>query len=163
MSYSSHTRLDGRVAVVTGGARGIGFETVKALQESGAQTVIVDISTELGQKASKELETAFLQADLTKSEEVKKVADQVQERYGRLDVAFNNAGIGVNVPSEDCSDEDWLRVVNVNLNAVFFCCREFGKIMLRQGKGASSTRLQCPGSSRTPHNRNPLTTRPKAQ
>ncbi len=81
MSYSSHTRLDGRVAVVTGGARGIGFETVKALQESGAQTVIVDISTELGQKASKELETAFLQADLTKSEEVKKVADQVQERY----------------------------------------------------------------------------------
>ena len=73
---------------------------------------------------------------MTKAEEVKKVADQVQEKYGRLDIAFNNAGIGVNVPSEDCSDEDWLRVVNVNLNAVFFCCREFGKIMLRQGKGS---------------------------
>ena len=124
------------MAVVTGGARGIGYETIKALQESGAQTAIVDVNAELGQKAARELETGFFQADLTKSEEVKKVADQVQEKYGRLDIAFNNAGIGVNVPSEDCSDEDWLRVVNVNLNAVFFCCREFGKIMLRQGKGS---------------------------
>ena len=124
------------MAVVTGGARGIRYETIKALQESGPQTAIVDVNAKLGQKAAREFETAFFQADLTKAEEVKKVADQVQEKYGRLDIAFNNTGIGVNVPSEDCSDEDWLRVVNVNLNAVFFCCREFGKIMLRQGKGS---------------------------
>ena len=118
------------MAIVTGGASGIGYETVKALQDSGAQTAIVDINPERGQKAAKELDTAFFQADLTKSEQVKKVADQVQ------DIAFNNAGIAYNVPSEDCSDEDWLRVVNINLNAVFFCCREFGKIMLQQGKGS---------------------------
>ena len=130
MSDSSDFRLDGRVAIVTGGASGIGYETVKALQDSGAQTAIVDINPERGQKAAKELDTAFFQADLTKSEQVKKVADQVQ------DIAFNNAGIAYNVPSEDCSDEDWLRVVNINLNAVFFCCREFGKIMLQQGKGS---------------------------
>ena len=136
MSDSSDFRLDGRVAIVTGGASGIGYETVKALQDSGAQTAIVDINPERGQKAAKELDTAFFQADLTKSEQVKKVADQVQQKYGRLDIAFNNAGIAYNVPSEDCSDEDWLRVININLNAVFFCCREFGKIMLQQGKGS---------------------------
>ena len=118
------------MAIVTGGASGIGYETVKALQDSGAQTAIVDINPERGQKAAKELDTAFFQADLTKSEQVKKLADQVQ------DIAFNNAGIAYNVPSEDCSDEDWLRVININLNAVFFCCREFGKIMLQQGKGS---------------------------
>lgn len=136
MSDSSDFRLDGRVAIVTGGASGIGYETVKALQDSGAQTAIVDINPERGQKAAKELDTAFFQADLTKSEQVKKVADQVQQKYGRLDIAFNNAGIAYNVPSEDCSDEDWLRVININLNSVFFCCREFGKIMLQQGKGS---------------------------
>ena len=136
MSDSSDFRLDGRVAIVTGGASGIGYETVKALQDSGAQTAIVDINPERGQKAAKELDTAFFQADLTKSEQVKKVADQVQQKYGRLDIAFNNSGIAYNVPSEDCSDEDWLRVININLNAVFFCCREFGKIMLQQGKGS---------------------------
>ena len=136
MSDSSDFRLDGRVAIVTGGASGIGYETVKALQDSGAQTAIVDINPERGQKAAKELDTAFFQADLTKSEQVKRVADQVQQKYGRLDIAFNNAGIAYNVPSEDCSDEDWLRVININLNAVFFCCREFGKIMLQQGKGS---------------------------
>lgn len=53
-----------------------------------------------------------------------------------MDLAFNNAGITCNVPSEDCSDDDWLRVTNVNLNAVYFCCREFGKVMLQQGKGS---------------------------
>ena len=59
MPYSSDFRLDGRVAVVTGGARGIRYETVKALQESGAQTAIVDVNAELGQKAARELETGF--------------------------------------------------------------------------------------------------------
>ena len=82
MSDSSDFRLDGRVAIVTGGASGIGYETVKALQDSGAQTAIVDINPERGQKAAKELDTAFFQADLTKSEQVKKVADQVQQKYG---------------------------------------------------------------------------------
>lgn len=136
MNDNSDFRLDGRVALVTGGASGIGYQTVKALQESGAKVAIVDVNREQGQKAAEELDTAFFKADLTKSEQVKEVASQVLQKFGRLDIAVNNAGIGVNVPSEDCSDEDWLKVMNVNLNAVFFCCREFGKIMLEQGKGS---------------------------
>jgi NAD(P)-dependent dehydrogenase (short-subunit alcohol dehydrogenase family) len=93
-------RLDGRVAVVTGGARGIGYETVKAFQENGAKTVIVDISAEPGEKAAQELKTDFLQADLTRSDQVVKVADEVRRKHGRIDIAFNNAGIAKNVPSE---------------------------------------------------------------
>src|ERR1700730_7153044 len=136
MSYSPLTPLDGRVAIVTGGARGIGFETVKALKENGATVVIVDINTELGTKAAKELGVDFFQADLTQLDQVAKLASDIQNRHGRIDVAFNNAGVCVNVPSEDCSGEDWRRVIDINLNAVFYCCREFGKFMLKQGKGS---------------------------
>jgi NAD(P)-dependent dehydrogenase (short-subunit alcohol dehydrogenase family) len=78
----------------------------------------------------------FFRADVTRSEEVRSLAEHVQQRYGRIDVAFNNAGIAHTVPSEDCSDEIWLKVLNINLTAVFYCCREFGKVMLAQGRGS---------------------------
>jgi NAD(P)-dependent dehydrogenase (short-subunit alcohol dehydrogenase family) len=136
MSYSPLTPLDGRVAIVTGGARGIGFETAKALKENGATVVIVDINAELGAKASKELGVGFFQADLTQLDQVTNLASDIQNQHGRIDIAFNNAGVCVNVPSEDCSGEDWRRVIDINLNAVFYCCREFGKVMLKQGKGS---------------------------
>jgi NAD(P)-dependent dehydrogenase (short-subunit alcohol dehydrogenase family) len=136
MSYSPLTPLDGRVAIVTGGARGIGFETAKALKENGATVVIVDINAELGAKASKELGVGFFQADLTQLDQVTNLASDIQNRHGRIDIAFNNAGVCVNVPSEECSGEDWRRVIDINLNAVFYCCREFGKMMLKQGKGS---------------------------
>ncbi len=136
MSYSPLTPLDGRVAIVTGGARGIGFETAKALKENGATVVIVDINAELGAKASKELGVGFFQVDLTQLDQVTSLASDIQHQHGRIDIAFNNAGVCVNVPSEECSGEDWRRVIDINLNAVFYCCREFGKVMLKQGKGS---------------------------
>ncbi|MBV8215482.1 MAG: SDR family oxidoreductase [Verrucomicrobia bacterium] len=136
MTYSPLTPLDGRVAVVTGGARGIGFESAKALRESGAKVVIVDINRDIGPKAAGELEADFLPADLTKSDQVAQVAADIVAKHDRIDIAFNNAGISVSVPSEESSDEQWLQIINVNLNAVFFCCREFGKVMLKQGKGS---------------------------
>jgi NAD(P)-dependent dehydrogenase (short-subunit alcohol dehydrogenase family) len=136
MSYSPLTPLDGRVAIVTGGARGIGFESARALKENGAKLVIVDINREVGEKAAQELEADYLYADLTKSDQVAQLAQEVVTRHGRVDIAFNNAGIAVNVPSENCSDADWHRVMNINLHAVFYCCREFGKVMLSQGSGS---------------------------
>src|SRR6202046_1390915 len=136
MSYSPLTPLDGRVAIVTGGARGIGLEAAKALQENGAKVVIVDINAEAGEKATKDLEADFVRTDLTRSAEVSRLAAEVRSKHGRIDIAFNNAGIAVNAPSEECSDEDWHKVININLHAVFYCCREFGKVMLEQGKGS---------------------------
>jgi NAD(P)-dependent dehydrogenase (short-subunit alcohol dehydrogenase family) len=136
MSYSPLTPLEDRVAVVTGGARGIGFESVKALKENGAKVVIVDINAEAGEKAAKDLDVDFAQTDLTKSEQVAKLAADIRTKHGSIDIAFNNAGIAVNAPSEHCTDEEWHRVINVNLHAVFYCCREFGKVMLDQGKGS---------------------------
>jgi NAD(P)-dependent dehydrogenase (short-subunit alcohol dehydrogenase family) len=136
MSYSSILNLDKRVAIVTGGASGIGFETAKALKEVGARVVIVDVNQQKGDEAAVKLGVEFLQGDLTNSARVREIAQHVKSTYGSIDIAFNNAGIGKNVPAEDSSDEDWLRVINVNLNSVFYCCREFGKMMLEQGKGS---------------------------
>jgi NAD(P)-dependent dehydrogenase (short-subunit alcohol dehydrogenase family) len=136
MSYSPLTPLDGRIAIVTGGAGGIGLETAKALQENGAKLILVDINAEAGTEAAKELGADFFRTDLTKSEQVSKLAADVKAKYGRIDIAFNNAGIAVNIASEETTDADWLRVIDINLNAVFYCCREFGKVMLEQGKGS---------------------------
>jgi NAD(P)-dependent dehydrogenase (short-subunit alcohol dehydrogenase family) len=136
MNYSSSTRLDNRVAIVTGGAGGIGFETAKALKECGAKVVIVDIDQKKGEAAAITLGTEFLQADLTQSARVREIAAQVKKAHGSIDIAFNNAGVCNNVPSEEETDDGWLRVININLNSVFFCCREFGKVMLAQGKGS---------------------------
>jgi NAD(P)-dependent dehydrogenase (short-subunit alcohol dehydrogenase family) len=136
MSYSPLTPLDGRIAVVTGGARGIGFESAKALKESGAIVAIADINPEAGTKAAKQLDVDFFEVDLTQSNQVTKLATDIRSKYGRIDVAFNNAGIAVNVPSEECTDEAWHKVININLNAVFYFCREFGKMMLAQGSGS---------------------------
>jgi NAD(P)-dependent dehydrogenase (short-subunit alcohol dehydrogenase family) len=136
MSYSPLTPLDGRIAVVTGGARGIGLESVRALKENGATVVIVDINKDAGTKAAEELNVDFFQADLTQSNQVSILAADVRSKHGRIDIAFNNAGTAVNVPSEECTDEDWHKVISINLNAVFYCCREFGKVMLEQGKGS---------------------------
>ena len=155
MSYSPLTPLDGRIAIVTGGAGGIGFETAKALQENGAKVVLVDINEETGNAASKELGADFFRTDLTKSDQVAKLAADVRSKHGRIDIAFNNAGFAVNVPSEEATDADWHRVIDINLNAVFYCCREFGKVMLEQGKGSivntasmsgASTVVAAPGS-----------------
>jgi len=136
MSYFPPYPLDGRIAIVTGGAGGIGFESAKALQQNGAKIVIIDIDDEAGNNVAKELGADFFKVDLTKSEQVAKLAADVRSKYGRIDIAFNNAGIAVGVPSEEETDAQWHKVIDINLNAVFYCCREFGKVMLEQGKGS---------------------------
>src|ERR1700732_2849407 len=106
MQYSPLTSLDGRVAVVTGGARGIGLETTKAFLENGAKIVIVDIDVENDNATSKNLGVEFIHGDVTDSKFVAKVATDVRERYGRIDVAFNNAGIAHSVSGERSAEEE---------------------------------------------------------
>ena len=130
------TPLKDRVAVITGGTGGIGLESAKALRENGATVVISDKNVERGEIVSKEFGLEFIAADITNSENVSNITRSVLQRHGRIDIAFNNAGIAFCVPSEECTDEQWLKVISVKLNGVFYCCREFGKVMLSQGKGS---------------------------
>jgi NAD(P)-dependent dehydrogenase (short-subunit alcohol dehydrogenase family) len=136
MSADPTLPLKDRVAMVTGGAGGIGLESAKALQTHGATVVISDLHAKRGEKAAQEFGLEFFPADVTNSAQVRHLAQHVLNHHGRLDIAFNNAGIAYSVPSEDCTDEEWLKVININLTAVFYCCREFGNIMLRQERGS---------------------------
>jgi NAD(P)-dependent dehydrogenase (short-subunit alcohol dehydrogenase family) len=136
MSYTSSYPLKDRVAVITGGASGIGLEAAKALKENGAIVIISDINKSRGQEVAGELGIDFFAADVTNSTEVRNLAKYTLDRHGQIDIAFNNAGIAYSLPSEDCTDEEWLRIINIDLNSVFYCCREFGKAMLARGKGS---------------------------
>ena len=91
MDYHCAASLPDRVAIVTGAAGGIGFEASKALQDHGATVVLTDINADRGKLAAQELGVEFFRADLTRSAEVRRLAEHVQQRYGRIDIAFSIA------------------------------------------------------------------------
>ena len=128
---------------MTGGGRGIGLACATALAEAGAHVVLAD-RDEAGLVAGQEtLAAAGYQADtvvldVTNSSQVDAVAGALEARLGGIDILVNNAGIARSgVPAETVTDEHWLDHINVNLNGVFWCARDFGKRMLR-GSGARS-------------------------
>ena len=140
--YLDKFTLTGKIAVVTGAARGIGFAAVEALAEAGATVVLTDMNAEVLQEAVAKLEakghtvdSAVL--DVTDVAGVQAVHDAVVARHGRVDILVNNAGIAIsNHPAETMADEVWKKVIDVNLNGVFWCCRAFGKSMLERGAGS---------------------------
>jgi NAD(P)-dependent dehydrogenase (short-subunit alcohol dehydrogenase family) len=131
-------RLEGRVAVVTGGASGIGVATVRRLASEGAKVVVADMDTDAGPLAAKEVDGLFAEVDVTDQQAVEHAFALAKETYGRVDVAFNNAGIS---PPDDDSILDtgidaWRRVQEVNLTSVYYCCKAVIPYMLEQGKGS---------------------------
>ena len=139
--YLDMFKLDGRVAVVTGGGRSIGLAIVEALAEAGAKVIIADHDlavAEEGQAAlrKKGLDVDIVQMDVTDTARVNAVADELVARYGKVDILVNNAGIARSMtPAETVTDQHWLNVIDVNLNGTFWCCRAFGKHMLEKGDG----------------------------
>jgi NAD(P)-dependent dehydrogenase (short-subunit alcohol dehydrogenase family) len=135
-------RLDGRVAVVTGGGRGIGLACCEALAEAGARVVIADIDMDVVEEGRSYLKSKGLSAeavplDVTDSQAVTQLADSLVGRLGRVDILVASAGIArTGTPAEDVSDEHWLDVNNVNYNGVFWCNRAFGRHMLQARRGA---------------------------
>jgi len=132
---------DGRVAVVTGGARGIGWATVEALVAEGVRPVLVDRDEAALVAAGKRLaergvdhHTATL--DVTDEAAVERAMAVVVARYGRLDILVNNAGMALRKPTLELTLADWEQVVDVNLNAVFLCSRAAGRTMVAAGRGA---------------------------
>jgi NAD(P)-dependent dehydrogenase (short-subunit alcohol dehydrogenase family) len=133
--------LKGRTAVITGAARGIGFATADALSEAGAKVIITDMNGEAAAKSAgelsakgREVDSAVL--DVSDPRAVEAVHAEITAKHGRVDILVNNAGISIsNRPAETMDDPTWLKVIDVNLNGVFWCCRTFGKAMIDQGGG----------------------------
>jgi len=140
--YMEKLKLDGRVAVVTGGGQGIGFACAQALGEAGAAVVIAELMPDRVKSSVAALEKLGLKVsgvtlDVTKSNDVDKAADDIVKKHGRIDILVNNAGVAKSdVRAEDTSDEHWRFHMDINVDGVFWCCRAFGREMLKQGKGA---------------------------
>jgi len=131
-------RLVGRTAVVTGGASGIGLATSRRLASEGATVVIGDVDSGLGKSVAAELDGVFVQTDVTSADNVDALFAAAYDINGRLDVAFNNAGIS---PPDDDSIlvtgiDAWRKVQEVNLTSVYLCCRAAIPYMQRGGKGS---------------------------
>lgn len=125
-------KLDGRHALVTGAAQGIGFEIARGLAEAGARVTIADMNPDVGHEAARGIGAAFEVLNVTDPAAVAALAQKVSD----VDVLVNNAGIVRNTPAEETPDDDWRAVIGVNLDGVFWCCREFGKAMLARGGGS---------------------------
>src|SRR5436309_77740 len=130
--------LADRVAVITGAGSGIGLATARRLAAEGARIVAVDVDEAAGKSAAGEAGGLFVRADVSAEEDVRRIYATAHETYGRVDIAFNNAGIS---PAADESvlttDLDtWDRVQQVNLTSVFLCCKHAIGYMRRQGRGS---------------------------
>ena len=125
-------RLDGRHALITGGAQGIGFEIARGLAQAGARVTIADLNPDVGQAAAATLDGQFEVLNVTDAAAVAALARKLPD----VDILVNNAGIVRNTPAEATPDDDWRSVIDVNLNGVYWCCREFGRGMLERGQGS---------------------------
>ena len=131
-------RLDGKIAVITGGCSGIGLATGRRFAVEGAKVVVGDLDDARGPAVAEELGGSYLHTDVTRPDEVQALFAHAKNTYGRVDVAFNNAGIS---PPEDDSIlttglDAWRRVQEVNLTSVYLCCQAALPYMLEQGKGS---------------------------
>ena len=131
-------RLAGRVAVITGGAGGIGSASARRFAAEGATVIIADIDDGAGRDVAAEVNGQFLRVDVTEAESVDHLFDTVAQEHGRVDIAFNNAGVS---PANDNSivttDIDaWHRVQEVNLTSVYLCCKAALRHMEPAGRGS---------------------------
>ncbi|BFT69383.1 SDR family NAD(P)-dependent oxidoreductase [Paenibacillus sp. P36] len=134
-------RFQAKVAIVTGGASGIGEKTVRLFAEEGAKVVIADFS-DRGQAVSDQLnkegfDTLFIKTDVTKEDEVIHMVTQTVNKYGKLDILFANAGIAKDAPADLLSTEAWQKTIDINLTGVFLCDKYAIKQMLEQGTGGA--------------------------
>ena len=157
-------KLEGKVALVTGSGAGIGRSTALALAGEGARVVVNDIDGEAGEETVGLIEAAggeaaFVPADVSISGDVEALIAGALEAYGRLDCAHNNAGVGspVRAPIHEYPEEDWDRIISINLKGVWLCMKQEIAQMLRQGGGSIVNTASVMGLVGTPLGNMPYT------
>ena len=132
--------LSGKVAIVTGGNRGIGFAIARGLATAGAAVVIANRNTVEGQAAADSLKTDGFQAqavqtDVSDKSAVSNLVKSVIDEFSQIDILVNSAGVIQRGPVEDFTEEQWDHIMNINLRGLFFCCQLVGKEMIKRKKG----------------------------
>jgi NAD(P)-dependent dehydrogenase (short-subunit alcohol dehydrogenase family) len=133
--------LANRVALVTGGGQGIGREIVRTFAAAGADLAIADLNPATAAEAVREIEglgrrAIAIEVDVAESGSVEAMTQTAIDAFDRLDVLVNNAGICINSPAIDMTDADWLRLMGINVNGVYWCSRAVGRHMVSRGKGS---------------------------
>lgn len=132
--------LSGRIALVTGARRGIGFAIAEGLASAGAVSVIADIEPETGEEAaglirSKGLAAKSIPVDVTRRDSVEELVSRTIAEFGHIDILFNCAGIILRRPIEEATDEEWNSTMDVNLRGVFLCSQIAGREMIKRKQG----------------------------
>lgn len=132
--------LNGKVALVTGAGRGLGEAVALGLAKAGADVAIVDLDIKAAQDVALKAENLgrkaiAIQANVCESNDVKEMVNSVINKFGTIDILVNNAGIQRRNPCIEMTEEDWDAVIDVNLKGAFLCCKEVGKIMVKNRKG----------------------------
>lgn len=137
-------RLKDKVAIITGGGRGIGKSAALKFSQEGAKVIVVDINKKTGERVASEItkssqDALFLPADVSKTNDVKNVFQEVQKKYGRLDILYNNASIYLAEKDGrivDIEEDIWDRVIAVNLKSIYLFCKYAIPLMIKSGGGS---------------------------
>jgi len=135
-------RVEGKAAIVTGGALGIGKASCQLLAEEGAKVAVTDILDKDGQNLVKEIKSRggvaeFWHLDVSNEKEVEKVFAEIDKKFGKIDVLVNNAGVaGVSKPTHELTEEEWDKVMAVNVKGVFFCTKHVIPYLKKAGSGS---------------------------
>ncbi len=140
MGFRKMFDLKDKIAVITGAAGGLGRPVALGLADFGAKIALIDMDLEKAETVKKEIEkigsdAIALRCDVTDPEDVKKMVDQTVNRFGCIDILIPFAGVNITKPAEEYPYEDWKKVIDVNLNGVFLCNQQVGKVMIQQGQG----------------------------
>ena len=145
--------LKGKLVLITGGAGGLGYSSAKAFAGEGARVILADIQEDAAAESARRLkdeygvESAAYQMNVTRVDSIKSVFSSIQERFGRLDVLVNSAGINIRRPTVEYLESDWDKLIDVNLKGTFFCCQQAALLM---GTGGDAIVNFSSGSSARP-------------
>jgi len=141
MNVLSMFDLKGDKAIVTGGGQGLGREMALALAEAGADVAVVQRRVEVAEQTAEEIrklggDSFAMKVDVSKAEDVKNMVAAAKDRFGKIDILINNAGISHHVPALDMTEEDWDSMIDIHLKGTFLCSQMVGREMVKQKKGS---------------------------